>query len=1244
MEETKNKKYFAFISYRHADNKQPGRQWATWLHQAIETYEVPTDLVGKVNERGDLIPARIFPIFRDEEELPAHSNLGDAITRALDETRLLIVLCSPRAVESSYVADEIEYFKKLGCSDRIIAAIIDGEPNCSWDEGKLKGGFNVEDECFPVPLQFEYDNNGRRTQKHAEPIASDFRVNNEGKIEEGWTSVEAYRLHLEKRIDVDKISIAEKLKTYQKQQHLMVLKIVAGVLGVPLGELTQRDKEYQLLLERQKAKKLRRWLAGVFVLACAAVVAGVFAFVQQQRAQEEQISSELRAADSFIANGYLLTRDNKISQAKESLVEAIDIYKTQDVSAIAAITQYLKTSEISADPLVEINLSEAITAMQVSSDNKLVIGTVSGDVYLYDQLTGVFVDAIATLQGRVHSVEFSADNSKLLASTETQVMLYDLVGSQILLDFKYEKQRLFAARFFHKSKKLLLITHYDDESDDESDGESKESTQYVIYDYLNETSQSFAGEGRIYSIAISPDETNIIVGQVDGAIEIQVSPPELVNEYSGEFGLSGHKLMYAYHVDASSFSASGKYVALGSNDGVIEIWDQQENKQVYSRQFIDSQGITNIQFVSEAPWEIIFSGSSGIIKKVSAYSDSLIHEHAREVTAIEFAQGSLNSLFSSSLDGTLVLSQINLRKSSIAVSAASFIMSLDYSVDGNLLLSSGMLDEEVKLWDSASGELLSAIQIEYEVHGAVFDKDPSLIWVAVPGKVELRNTLDSSLVGEIDVDNQGFVSLTIANDRQTLMMSIDRSSESAASEVMIIPIQEAARGMPVVDGKIELSPRTIMTMEAGNIFVSSTPNADVIAAVGDAGQLLIWDNKTEKLSKFKMENSVARADSIAVSPSGKWIITGHVDSIIRIFDSATGEQVKALKGHDSGVVGVWISPDERWLLSAGREGSVKSWELAKGKQISSFGRNPILNLRVSDSGRIARGVRGDRDYYGDVDMILVNSIQSEKLISIPKEIRKIKSNPSSDDYQENLLTTMLSWYLLRGEVDMAEKLTVRAVEQGIALPHEMLARFAKESNNIPMSIEHLKLAIRDSNNDADKVRYQLIINSYLDPIKLMNAIRADDIEVVNHMLALGVNPNFIDSYTGKPPLQVAVSNASMEQVSALLLGGSDINFLSARDETALFDTMHSPMFWQLLLDNGVNIHQVTTNGRTVLHRAAFRGDLELIRTLLRLNIDKTVTDVDGESAFDAAVAGSGSYPELGVKHWQEILSLLTLNK
>jgi len=59
---------------------------------------------------GRLFLTRYIRLFRDEEELLADSDLGNAIVGALDRTQTLIVLCSPNAVASTYVADEISYF------------------------------------------------------------------------------------------------------------------------------------------------------------------------------------------------------------------------------------------------------------------------------------------------------------------------------------------------------------------------------------------------------------------------------------------------------------------------------------------------------------------------------------------------------------------------------------------------------------------------------------------------------------------------------------------------------------------------------------------------------------------------------------------------------------------------------------------------------------------------------------------------------------------------------------------------------------------------------------------------------------------------------------------------------------------------------------------------------------------------------------------------------------------------------
>src|SRR3954453_18606101 len=91
-------RYAAFISYRHVE---PDRRWAQWLHSALETYRVPKSLV-----RGRGLPPRAGRGFRDEEELPASANLSASIREALEQSRYLIVVCSPRTPGSEWVNRE----------------------------------------------------------------------------------------------------------------------------------------------------------------------------------------------------------------------------------------------------------------------------------------------------------------------------------------------------------------------------------------------------------------------------------------------------------------------------------------------------------------------------------------------------------------------------------------------------------------------------------------------------------------------------------------------------------------------------------------------------------------------------------------------------------------------------------------------------------------------------------------------------------------------------------------------------------------------------------------------------------------------------------------------------------------------------------------------------------------------------------------------------------------------------------
>ena len=113
-------KYKAFISYSHKDEK-----WGRWLHRGIEGYRIPKGLVGRDTLNGP-VPKRLFPLFRDREELPTASDLSEIIDQALIDSSHLIVICSPNSAKSQWVNEEVKAFKKLGKQNRILCLIVDG--------------------------------------------------------------------------------------------------------------------------------------------------------------------------------------------------------------------------------------------------------------------------------------------------------------------------------------------------------------------------------------------------------------------------------------------------------------------------------------------------------------------------------------------------------------------------------------------------------------------------------------------------------------------------------------------------------------------------------------------------------------------------------------------------------------------------------------------------------------------------------------------------------------------------------------------------------------------------------------------------------------------------------------------------------------------------------------------------------------------------------------------------------------
>jgi tetratricopeptide (TPR) repeat protein len=166
--------------------------------------------------------AALGQIFRDREDLAAAPSLSDAIRAAIAQSATLLVICSPDAKASRWVNEEIRLFQQLHPDRPILSALARGEP----------------DEAFPPAL----------TEGGVEPLAADLRSSGDG-------------------------------------EQLGFLKIVAGIAGVPLDALIQRDAQ----------RRLRRvtWITGGALTAMLIMgVMTTFAIQARNEAARQRASAE----------------------------------------------------------------------------------------------------------------------------------------------------------------------------------------------------------------------------------------------------------------------------------------------------------------------------------------------------------------------------------------------------------------------------------------------------------------------------------------------------------------------------------------------------------------------------------------------------------------------------------------------------------------------------------------------------------------------------------------------------------------------------------------------------------------------------------------------------------------------------------------------------------------------------------------------------------------------------------------
>lgn len=253
-------KYDAFISYRHAELDS---FVAELLHKQLESFRVPKLADKKVKETGK---QGIKRVFRDKEELPLAGNLSAPITEALKESEFLIVICSPRTIESLWVQREIETFLEYRDASHILAVLIEGEPSEAFPPQLCKVKQKVVSEDGTVTYE----------EKTVEPLAADVRG-----------------------------STKKEIKDKMKEE---LLRMAAPMLGCEYDDLKQRHRE----------RKIKRLLAIFATAGSICLIFGAFSTYQALRIQKQSRQIQAQA------------QDLKALQSKSLSTSAIGVYEDGD--------------------------------------------------------------------------------------------------------------------------------------------------------------------------------------------------------------------------------------------------------------------------------------------------------------------------------------------------------------------------------------------------------------------------------------------------------------------------------------------------------------------------------------------------------------------------------------------------------------------------------------------------------------------------------------------------------------------------------------------------------------------------------------------------------------------------------------------------------------------------------------------------------------------------------------------------
>ncbi|MFP3040221.1 caspase family protein [Treponema primitia] len=145
------------------------------------------------------------------------------------------------------------------------------------------------------------------------------------------------------------------------------------------------------------------------------------------------------------------------------------------------------------------------------------------------------------------------------------------------------------------------------------------------------------------------------------------------------------------------------------------------------------------------------------------------------------------------------------------------------------------------------------------------------------------------------------------------------------------------RGLEViVEGEAEPDVEVFLQLghAGGALDAAFSPDESHIISASQDTTLKLWDIATgREIRTFSGHSGGVR--SVAYSPDGKLIASGASDKTTKLWDAVTGREIRTIT-EDSSISYVAFSPDGKWLVTKSSNNTTKLWDIANGQEINAF--------------------------------------------------------------------------------------------------------------------------------------------------------------------------------------------------------------------------------------------------------------------------------------------------------------------